>query len=108
MGAVRGVPDTTGRADRRAARRSSRFCSFATFAGLSTTFSLSPPTAGTPMPKKRETTPGPLCCNAAIACGSRRAKFASRPKMAIVTTSEVPPAEIIGSVSPVTGSRPIT
>ena len=42
---------------------------------------------------------------AAAACGSRRAKFASNPNTTMVISSEVPPAEIIGSGMPVTGQQ---
>ena len=43
-----------------------------------------------------------------MASGSRRAALASTPKTNMVTTSEVPPEEIIGSGIPVTGSSPTT
>jgi hypothetical protein len=43
-----------------------------------------------------------------MAAGSARANRASRPTMNRVRTSDVPPAEISGSWTPVTGSRPTT
>ncbi len=43
-----------------------------------------------------------------MASGSCRAALASTPKTNMVTTSDVPPEEISGSCSPVTGSSPTT
>ncbi len=43
-----------------------------------------------------------------MASGSWRAALASMPNTNMVTTSDVPPDEISGSVRPVTGSRPTT
>jgi hypothetical protein len=43
-----------------------------------------------------------------MASGSERANRASSPMMKRVSTSDVPPAETSGSVTPVTGSRPTT
>ena len=60
------------------------------------------------MPRNLASRLPPPACSAAAACGSRRAKFASSPKTTMVISSEVPPAEIIGSGMPVTGSSPTT
>jgi hypothetical protein len=43
-----------------------------------------------------------------MAAGSDRAKRASRPTMKRVRMRDVPPAEISGRVTPVTGSNPTT
>ena len=43
-----------------------------------------------------------------MASGSCRAAFVMIPNTNMVTTSEVPPDEISGSCSPVTGSSPTT
>ena len=56
----------------------------------------------------RASLPCPWWRSAAMASGSCRAALASIPNTNIVTTSEVPPEEINGSVRPVTGSSPTT
>ena len=57
---------------------------------------------------RRASLPWPWWRSAAIASGSWRAALASMPNTNMVTTSDVPPEEISGSVSPVTGSSPTT
>jgi hypothetical protein len=54
------------------------------------------------------TRPGPRERSAATASGSLRAQLARIPNAIMVTTIEVPPAEMSGSVMPVTGSNPTT
>ena len=57
---------------------------------------------------RRASLPCPWWRSAAMASGSWRAALASMPNTNMVTTNDVPPDEISGSVRPVTGSRPTT
>ena len=56
----------------------------------------------------RASRPGGRAYRARAASGSARANEASTPIMARVTTSALPPSEISGSGSPVTGISPTT